>query len=72
MNMYGPHAPAIATILTDRFAAELGYPVEVLLIYRAAYAVATSNIFAPDGRDGHFRWCVAQLTRAEVTAALEL
>jgi aminoglycoside phosphotransferase (APT) family kinase protein len=72
MDMYGRHAPAIADTLTDRFAAELGYPVEVLLIYRAAYAVATSNVFTPDGSDGHFRWCVAQLTRAEVIAALGL
>jgi aminoglycoside phosphotransferase (APT) family kinase protein len=72
MNMYGPHAKAIADTLTDRFAAELGYPVEVLLIYRAAYAVATSNVFTADGSDGHFPWCVAQLTRAEVTAALDL
>jgi aminoglycoside phosphotransferase (APT) family kinase protein len=72
MNMYGPHAPAIADTLTDRFAAELGYPVEVLLTYRAAYAVATSNVFTPDGSDGHFPWCVTQFTRAEVTAALDL
>ena len=72
MNMYGPHAPAIARALTDRLAAELGYPVEALLIYRAAYAVATSNVFTTDGSDGHFPWCVAQLARAEVTAALEL
>lgn len=72
MNMYGPHAPAIADTLIHRFAAELGYPVEVLLIYQAAYAVATSNVFTPDGSDGHFPWCVAQLIRAEVTAALDL
>lgn len=72
MNMYGPHAPAIADTLTCRFAAELGYPVEVLLVYQAAYAVATGNAFTPDGNDGHFRWCVAQLTRGEVAAALDL
>jgi aminoglycoside phosphotransferase (APT) family kinase protein len=63
MNMYGPHAEAIATTLTDRFAMELGYSPEVLLIYRAAYAVATSNVFTADGSDGHFPWCVAQLTQ---------
>jgi hypothetical protein len=72
MNMYGPHAAAIADTLTDRFVAELGYLVEVLLIYQAAYAIVTSNVFTPDGSDGHFPWCVAQLTRAEVTAALGL
>jgi aminoglycoside phosphotransferase (APT) family kinase protein len=71
MNMYGPHAAAITATLTARLAAELAYPVEVLLIYQAAYAVATSNAFTIDGSDGHFRWCVAQLSRSDVTAALD-
>ncbi len=71
MNMYGPHAAAIATSLTDRFAGELGYSPEVLLIYRAAYAVATSNVFTSDGSDGHFPWCIAQLTEKRLTAALD-
>ena len=52
MNMYGPHAPAIADRLTSRLAAELGYPAEALLLYRAAYAIATSNAFTSDGSDG--------------------
>ena len=72
MNMYGPQAEAITATLTARLAAELAYPVEVLLIYQAAYAVATSNSFTIDGSDGHFRWCVAQLSRADVTAALNI
>ncbi len=70
LNMYGPHAPQIATTLTVRIAADLGYPVETLLVYQAAYAVATSNAFTPDGSDGHFRWCIAQLTRPDISAAL--
>jgi aminoglycoside phosphotransferase (APT) family kinase protein len=72
MNMYGPHAAAIATTLTDRFASELGYSPEALLIYRAAYAVATSNVFTSDGGDGHFAWCIAQLAQERLTAALDL
>ena len=72
MNMYGPHAAAIATALTDRFASELGYSPEALLIYRAAYAVATSNVFTSDGSDGHFPWCIAQLTQERLTAVLDL
>jgi aminoglycoside phosphotransferase (APT) family kinase protein len=72
MNMYGPHAPAIAETLTGRLAAELNYPVEVLVLYRAAYAIATSNAFTSDGSDGHFRWCVAQLTGQAVTDVLGL
>jgi aminoglycoside phosphotransferase (APT) family kinase protein len=69
-NMYGPHAPAITRALTARTAASLGYPVEVLLVYQAAYAVATSNAFTADGSDGHFAWCITQLTRADITDAL--
>jgi len=72
MNMYGPHAPAITAELTAQIAATLNYPVDTLLIYQAAYAVATSNAFTPDGSDGHFAWCLAQLRRADITAALGL
>jgi len=70
MNMYAPHAPAIARDLTANAAASLGYPVDVLLIYQAAYAIATSNAFTSDGSDGHFAWCIAQLSRADVAQAL--
>jgi aminoglycoside phosphotransferase (APT) family kinase protein len=72
MNMYGPHAPSIAASLTSRLAAGLDYPVEVLVLYRAAYAIATSNAFTEDGSDGHFPWCVAQLTAPAVTDVLGL
>lgn len=70
MNMYGPHALAITRSLTTRFAHDLGYRADVILIYQAAYAVATSNAFTPDGSDGHFAWCVTQLRRPEVREAL--
>jgi aminoglycoside phosphotransferase (APT) family kinase protein len=72
MNMYGPQAPAITQDLTARIAQDLHYSAEVLLIYQAAYAVATSNAFTPDGSDGHFVWCLAQLHRADITEALGL
>jgi hypothetical protein len=72
MNMYGPHALAITRDLTARFARELGYAEEVLLICQAAYAVATSNAFTADGSDGHFSWCLAQLRRADISEALGL
>jgi aminoglycoside phosphotransferase (APT) family kinase protein len=72
MNMYGPHALSITQFLTARLARDLGYPPEVLLIYQAAYAAATSNAFTPDGSDGHFAWCVAQLRRADIGQALGL
>jgi aminoglycoside phosphotransferase (APT) family kinase protein len=72
MNMYGPHALSSTQDLTARIARDLGYPTQVLLIYQAAYAMATSNAFTPDGSDGHFGWCVAQLRRADVSEALGL
>lgn len=72
MNMYGPYAPSITRDMTTRLARELGYPTEVLLIYQACYAVATSNAFTPDGSDGHFAWCIAQLRRGDITEALGL
>jgi aminoglycoside phosphotransferase (APT) family kinase protein len=70
MNMYGPHAPAITSALTTQLAKDLGYPVDVLLTYQAAYAVATSNAFSSDGSDGHFAWCINQLRRPDVTDVL--
>jgi len=72
MNMYGPHAPAITEALTAQVACDLGYPAEVLLIYQAAYAVATANAFTPDGSDGHFAWCLSQLRRPDIAVALGL
>jgi aminoglycoside phosphotransferase (APT) family kinase protein len=72
MNMYGPHAPAITAALTAQVAAELSYPIEVLLTYQAAYAVATANAFTADGSDGHFAWCISQLRRPDITGALGL
>jgi hypothetical protein len=72
MNMYGPHAPAITSVLTAQFAHDLDYPADVLLTYQAAYAVATSNAFTSDGSDGHFAWCIDQLRRPDITDLLGL
>lgn len=72
MNMYGPHALSITRGLSARLARDLGYPPEVLLIYQAAYAAATSNAFTPDGSDGHFGWCMVQLRRDDISDALGL
>lgn len=70
MNMYGPCAPAITDAFTAQLAQDLGYPVDVLLIYQAAYAVATANAFTSDGSDGHFAWCIGQLRRPGIADAL--
>lgn len=69
-NMYGKTAAEITRTLTTEFATALDYPIEVLVLYQAAYAIATSNAFTDDGNDGHFAWCVARLTSPEVTAVL--
>jgi aminoglycoside phosphotransferase (APT) family kinase protein len=70
MNMYGPHAQAITGSMTERLATDLGYPVDVLLAYQAAYAVATSNAFTSDGSDGHFAWCIDELRRPDIADIL--
>lgn len=67
MNMYGRHAAAITDAMTAQLAGDLGYPLDELLTYQAAYAVATSNAFTSDGSDGHFAWCVSQLRRPGIT-----
>ena len=38
----------------------------------AGYAVATANAFTADGSDGHFAWCISQLRRPDIAAALGL
>src|SRR5262249_16370264 len=70
MNMYGPYAPAITGALTRQVAQDLGYPVDVPLLYPATYAVATANAFTSDGSDGHFAWCIDQLRRSDIADAL--
>ncbi|RZQ65655.1 hypothetical protein [Amycolatopsis suaedae] len=50
----------------------VGFPAELLLRYRAAYAIAGANSYGADGTDGHFAWCVANLERADIAEALGL
>lgn len=69
-DMYGPHARETTEVLTRRISQELGDPLELLLLYRAAYALITSNAYDPLGKDGHFAWCVAVLRAPEVRAAI--
>ena len=71
-NMYGPHVRDIDDEVTAACSAALGYPLDVLLAYRAVYGVLTSNAYAEDGSDGHYRWCVDTLRRRDVQAALGL
>jgi hypothetical protein len=56
--------------LLSRFESELGYSRELMLLYRAAYAVSTATMYSPDGSDGHFAWCAANLKRSDLRSAL--
>ncbi len=69
-DMYGPRARAIDAQLDDALVSELGYDRDRLLLYKAVYAIVTSNIFDPDGADGHTAWCVATLQRDDISALL--
>lgn len=69
-EMYGPGAREEEARI-DRAAAErFELDPERLALYRAAYAIATADAYDPGGEDGHFRWCVDLLGRADVLAAI--
>lgn len=70
VNMYGPHAATVMREVTGLLANALDYDLQILRLYQAAYALATSNLYSPDGLDGHFRWCIEQWQKAELLEAL--
>jgi hypothetical protein len=61
-DMYGPDARRLDDLLLDRFE-ELGHDRERMRLYRRAYAIVTATIYDENAGDGHYRWCVDQLTR---------
>ncbi|GHJ47421.1 hypothetical protein Cs7R123_47630 [Catellatospora sp. TT07R-123] len=69
-DMYGSQHRAYDEDLLHRLHDQAGYPMTRLLLYRAVYAVLTSNAYDPSGRDGHYAWCVAMLQRRDVVEAL--
>ncbi|MDN5853056.1 MAG: phosphotransferase [Actinomycetia bacterium] len=71
-DMYSPRARTNEDILTSAVVAEFGYDSSVLHLYRAAYALVTSNCFSASGTDGHFEWCATMLQRSDVRAAIGL
>ncbi|GAA1941199.1 phosphotransferase family protein [Kitasatospora viridis] len=71
VDMYGPRARETEALFDDALVARFGYPRELLLLHRAAYALITSNAYDPAGADGHFRWCVRMLLRKDVAALLD-
>lgn len=71
-DMYGPEREASRFAMAELVAERFGYAPEVLAVYLAAYALATMTMFGTSETDGHFRWCVEVLRRADVVAALGL
>lgn len=61
-DMYSPDARRLDDLLTERFV-ELGHDRELMRLYRRAYAIITATIYDENATDGHYRWCVEQLTR---------
>lgn len=71
-DMYGPRAAETEAVLDEAIAARFGYAATRLNLYRAAYALTTSNCFSSAGTDGHFEWCLRVLERPQVREVLEL
>jgi hypothetical protein len=69
-DMYGPGARKSEAALLSRAHDTAGYSPERMHLYRAAYAVVTSNVYDPEGQDGHFAWCAASLERDDVVEVL--
>jgi aminoglycoside phosphotransferase (APT) family kinase protein len=69
-DMYGEHARTSELRLDAAFADRFDHPPQVLGLYRAAYALTTSNLFSTSGSDWHFAWCIRLLQRADVREAL--
>jgi aminoglycoside phosphotransferase (APT) family kinase protein len=68
LDMYGPQAAATDATLTDAVVERFGLERDVVLAYKGVYALMTSNVYSPDGTDGHFAWCSAMLARPDVQA----
>jgi hypothetical protein len=68
-DMYSPDARTFDDLLLDRFE-ELGHSRDRMYLYRAAYSIATATIYSPTGDDGHYAWCVGNLKRKDLQAAL--
>lgn len=70
MDMYGPRAQTTEAELDAAFSARFAHPPELVALYRAAYALATSTEFSSSGSDGHFAWCARMLRRKDIREAL--
>lgn len=62
--MYGVNATVAEAAIDEATTARFGYEPQHLMVYRAAYALITSNCFSPSGSDGYFEWCIRVLPAA--------
>jgi Phosphotransferase enzyme family len=69
-DMYGPQARASDDVLTQSLIRDHGHSPARMLLYRAAYSIATANAFGDDGEDGHFAWCASSLEREDLIETL--
>lgn len=69
LDMYSTRAAEVEATLTDAVVARFGYQRDVVLAYKGVYALLTSNVYSPEGTDGHFAWCSAMLARDDIRAA---
>lgn len=69
-NMYGAFARTLDDYLLELLERHHAHSRDRMLLYRACYAIATSNVYDPTGRDGHSRWCADMLRREDVRAVI--
>jgi hypothetical protein len=69
-DMYGHRAADTQAQLDLAIEFETNLDPRTLEIYRAAYALVTSNAFDEDGNDGHFQWCMNLLQRTAIQKAI--
>jgi hypothetical protein len=69
-DMYSPHAFTHRAHLFELYIRKWTRFADVYPLYKAAYALATSNAYSESGEDGHFRWCVDILNDAETCSLL--
>ncbi len=71
-DMYGPRAMQNEATLDIAIGQLFGYAANRLAVYRAAYALTTSNCFSASGQDGHFDWCLRMLERPDIRDAIDV
>ncbi len=71
-DMYGPRGQVNEAVLDAAIVERFSYDQQTLHVYRAAYALVTSNCFSASGSDGHFAWCAALLNRPVVRRSLDI